>query len=243
MIVHGVPPSTLRRPAARGWPRRSPAALVRRNSRRRDRRPWRPAPTCWRRNWRSRAMPRSLSTRCSSEWKRDGALAGLGLEVAGKALVLLRRQLLPQLAALARAHAAQLALLAHAAGDVDAKMRVVDRQGPADRFDPAEQARARRRRRAGWARRAGSASPPRPSRASRCRRAGGASTTPARRAACARNAPRPACAPSSRRIAARCACRAGRRRDRDRPHSRNAAASCRARSAGRRCRCCCRRHR
>ena len=24
--------------------------------------------TCWRRNWRSRAMPRSLSTRCSSEW-------------------------------------------------------------------------------------------------------------------------------------------------------------------------------
>jgi hypothetical protein len=44
MIVHGVPPSTLRRPAARDWRRMSRAALVRRNSRPRGRVPGRPAP-------------------------------------------------------------------------------------------------------------------------------------------------------------------------------------------------------
>src|ERR1700730_3618386 len=73
--------------------------------------------------------------------ERDGALAGLGLEVARKPLMLFRRELLPQLAALARAHAAQVTFLADAPRDVDAKMRVVDRQGPADRFDTADQAR------------------------------------------------------------------------------------------------------
>src|SRR6266481_8147526 len=67
--------------------------------------------------------------------ERDGALAGLGLEVARKPLVFFRRELLPQLAALARAHAAQLALLPHAPRHIDAKVRTVDRQGPADRFD------------------------------------------------------------------------------------------------------------
>src|SRR4029077_17944292 len=74
--------------------------------------------------------------------ERDRALTGLVLEVAGKPLVFFRRELLPQLAALARAHAAQLALLADAARDIYAKMRVVDRQCPADRFDAADQARA-----------------------------------------------------------------------------------------------------
>ena len=67
----------------------------------------------------------------------DGALPDLRLGVAGELLVLLRRQLGPGLAVVARLELGELALLLDAAGDVDAVVRVVDRQGPADRFDHA----------------------------------------------------------------------------------------------------------
>ena len=55
------------------------------------------------------------------------------------------RQLPPELAVHLRAHAADVAWLLDAAGDVDAKVGVVDRQHPADRLDGAAPAQARAR--------------------------------------------------------------------------------------------------
>src|SRR5471030_712880 len=94
--------------------------------------------SCWRRNWRTSATPLSLSVRCSSECKVIAPWPVCASKSPGNCRCS-GRQLLPQLAALARAHAAQLAFLAHAAGDIDAEVRVVDRQGPADRLDAPEQ--------------------------------------------------------------------------------------------------------
>ena len=77
--------------------------------------------------------------------RRDRALAHLRFVVAGKVAVLGFAQLPPELAVHLRAHPADVARLLDPAGDVDAEVRVVDRQHPADRLDRAVPAEARAR--------------------------------------------------------------------------------------------------
>src|SRR4051794_6611129 len=68
----------------------------------------------------------------------DFALADLRLVVTGKLLVLTLVHVPPELAVEFRAHPPDVAGLPDAAGDVNAKRGVVDRQSPADRFHAGE---------------------------------------------------------------------------------------------------------
>src|SRR5262245_3152944 len=63
------------------------------------------------------------------------ALADLGLIVARELLVLGLRHVPPELAVEFRAHPSDVAGIADATGDINAERGVVDRYGPANRFD------------------------------------------------------------------------------------------------------------